>query len=176
MIFYDPHTFRIGGSMTFGDFELLTGLEYQMWSGYKTPQVSVERNGGVVTPSSNYERITTKDTINPRLGVLYNVTDRWTTVAGVQYRMSPLDSNFSGSGNSIDTNATILTGGLQYRMVIWSKDVHLGTAVQYHMLEEKKVTKTAGLENGGAGSKIGSPGYTIGGYILGASLGVKFNF
>lgn len=176
MIFYDPHTFRFGGSMTFGDFELLTGLEYQMWSGYKTPQVSVERNGGVVTPSSNYERITTKDVINPRVGALYNVTDRWTTVAGFQYRMSPLDGDFSGSGNSIDTNAYIFTGGLQYRMVIWSKDVHLGTAVQYHMLEEKKVTKSSGLENGGAGSKIGSPGYTIGGYILSASLGVKFNF
>ena len=176
MIFYDPHTFRLGGSITYGDLQLLSSLEYQIWTGYKTPQVSVERNGGVVTPSSNYEHIYLKDTINPRLGAIYNITNRWTTTLGYQYRMSPFQGDFSGSGNSIDTNASIFTGGVQYRMVIWSKDVHLGTAMQYHMLETKNITKTSGLESGGVGSKIGSPGYTIGGYILGASLGVKFNF
>jgi hypothetical protein len=68
------------------------------------------------------------------------------------------------------------TGGLQYRMVIWSKDVHLGAAVQYHHLLDKKVTKSPNQENGTAGPKIGSPGYDIGGYILAGSFGVKVNF
>ena len=33
-----------------------------------------------------------------------------------------------------------------------------------------------GQENGSAGNKLGAPGYEIGGYILTANLGVKFNF
>jgi long-subunit fatty acid transport protein len=176
MIFYDPHTFRVGGTLKFEDLELFTGVEYLMWSGYKTPLVNVAKNGGVVVPSSNYETVVTRDTINPRIGLKYNITDRWSTLLGAQYRMTPFEGNFSGSGNSIDTNSLIASTGLQYRMVIWSKDVQIGTAFQYHHLEDKKVVKTTGQENGTAGSKIGAPGYTIGGYILGASVGVKFNF
>ena len=147
-----------------------------MWSGYKTPIIDVTKNGGVIVPSTNYEKILTRDTINPRLGIKFNLTDRWSTLLGAQYRMTPLKGDFSGSGNSIDVNTKIATTGFQYRMVIWSKDVHLGSAFQYHHLETKKVTKTAGQENGSAGNKLGAPGYEIGGFILTANLGVKFNF
>lgn len=176
MIFYDPHTFRLGTQFSQGDFEYYAGFEYQMWTNYKTPIMTVAKNGGVLVPSTNYEKIVTKDTINPRLGVKYNITNRWSTLLGAQYRMTPLKGDFSGSGNSIDSNTIVGTGGLQYRMVIWSKDVHLGASLQYHHLMDKRVTKTANQENGTSGPKIGAPGYDIGGYILAGSLGVKFNF
>ena len=90
--------------------------------------------------------------------------------------MTPLKGDFSGSGNSIDANTVVGTGGLQYRMVIFSKDIHLGTTFQYHHLMAKKVTKTSGQENGNAGPKLGAPGYDVGGYILSGTFGVKFNF
>jgi len=176
MIFYDPHTFRLGGQYTHGAVVFYTGVEYQMWTSYKPPIMSVEKNGGVIVPSSNYEKIQVRDTINPRLGIKVNLTDRWSTLLGAQYRMTPLKGDFSGSGNSIDADTLVGTGGLQYRMVIWSKDVHLGAALQYHHMMDKRVTKSANQENGTAGSKIGSPGYDVGGYILAGSLGVKFNF
>lgn len=176
LIFYDPHTFRIGGTTKLADLELFGALEYQMWSGYKTPIIDVTKNGGVIVPSTNFEKIQTRDTLNPRIGIKYNLTDRWSTLLGAQYRMTPLKGEFSGSGNSVDVNTVVGTGGFQYRMVIWSKDVHLGSAFQYHHLETKKVTKTTGQENGSAGNKLGAPGYDIGGYILTANLGVKFNF
>ena len=176
MIFYDPHTFRLGTQFSHGDVEYYAGVEYQMWTNYKAPTMSVAKNGGVIVPSSNYEKIVTRDTINPRLGVKVNLTDRWSTLLGAQYRMTPLKGDFSGSGNSIDSNTIVGTGGLQYRMVIWSKDVHLGTSLQYHHMMDKRVTKSANQENGTAGSKIGGPGYDIGGYIIAASFGVKFNF
>jgi long-subunit fatty acid transport protein len=105
-----------------------------------------------------------------------NLTDRWSCLLGFNYHQSPLKGDFSGSGNSLDTNALIYTAGIQYRMVIWSKDVHLGTSFEYHQLESKQVVKTSTEENGNAGSKIGSPGYTIGGKVLAGSFGVKFNF
>ncbi len=176
MIYYDPHTFRLGTSHTLGDAELFFGLEYQMWSNYKTPIMRVEKSLGVVVPSSDYEKVQTRDTINPRVGIKYNLTDRWSTLLGAQYRMTPLKGNFEGSGNSVDVNTVVGTGGLQYRMVIWSKDVHLGTSLQYHHLLNKRVTKSPNHENGAAGSKIGAPGYDLDGYILAATFGVKFNF
>ena len=176
MIFYDPHTFRLGGSTDFGDAELFFGVEYMMWSNYKTPIMTVDKNAGVVVPSNNYEKLKIRDTINPRLGVKYNWTNRWSTSLGAQYRMTPLEGDFSGAGNSIDANTVVGTGGLQYRMVVFSKDVHLGASFQYHHLLDKKVTKTTGQENGNAGPKLGAPGYDVGGYILSGAFGVKFNF
>jgi hypothetical protein len=176
MIFYEPHTFRLGNGYQFGDTEIFMGLEYQMWSGYKTPIMTVAKSGGVVVPSSNYETIQTRDTINPRIGIKKNWTDRWSTVLGAQYRMTPLVGDFSGSGNSVDVDTIVGSGGLQYRMVIFSNDVQLGTSFQYHHLQDKRVVKSANQENGSAGSKLGAPGYDLGGYILAGSVGVKFNF
>ena len=176
VIFYDPHTFRIGGDYIFSHYQLFLGLEYQMWSGYKSPVVTVTKNSGVVISSSNYEAISTRDTINPKIGFKDNLTDRWSYALGMAYRPTPLKGDFSGSGNSIDTDALIFTSGIQYRIVIWSKDVHLGTSFEYHQLQTKNVTKTPNEESGSAGSKIGAPGYSIGGNVLAGSLGLKFNF
>jgi hypothetical protein len=176
MIFYDPHTFRFGAMTTFGIAELYAGLEYQMWSNYQPPTMRVERTAGAVVPSTNYEKIQIRDTINPRVGIKLNITDRWSTLVGAQYRMTPLKGDFSGSGNSIDADTIVGTGGFQYRIVIWSKDVSIGASLQYHHLLDKRVTKSPGQENGTAGNKLGGPGYDIGGYILAGSAGVKFNF
>lgn len=176
MIFYDPHTFRVGTSFDFGSSELFLAAEYQMWSGYKPPTIYIAKTGGVIVPSSNYEKIKIRDTINPRMGLKMALSDRWTAGLGLGYRMTPLDGDYSGSGNSIDSNATILTTGLQYRIVIWSKDVNLGTSLEYQQLETKRVNKSTGQENGSAGQKIGAGGYDIEGYILAAAVGLKFNF
>lgn len=176
MIFYDPHTFRLGSSFDFGIAELFAGVEYQLWSGYKPPIIYIAKSGGAVVSSSNYERITIKNTINPRLGIKLDLTPRWTTGFGLGYRMTPFKGDFSGSGNSLDSNTYILSTGLQYRIVIWSKDVNLGTSLEYQELEKKHVTKTPGAEDGTAGNKIGAGGYDIAGHIIAASFGVKFNF
>jgi hypothetical protein len=176
MIFYEPHTFRIGGALVTDNIQYFAGVEYQMWSNYKTPIMTVAKTGGIVVPSSNYEQIQIRDTINPRIGVKVNLTNRWSTMLGAQYRMTPFKGDFSSSGNSVDTNTIIGTTGIDYRMVIFSKDVHIGGSFQYHHLESMHVTKSANQEDGTTGQKIGAPGYDIGGYILAGALGVKFNF
>ena len=56
------------------------------------------------------------------------------------------------------------------------KDVNLGTSLQYHLLDKMRVEKTSGQEDGTIGPKIGAGGYDIGGHVLAASFGVKFNF
>lgn len=178
-IFFEPHTFRLGTSLkadSTSSLEAFAAVEYQMWDKYKAPTISISRNGGVVLPSTSYERLELQDTINPKLGLKWTITDRWSSLIGAAYRMSPLKGDFSGSGNSIDTDAYIGAAGLDYRMVIFGKDVHLGSALQYHKLKDKHVTKSSGQENGTAGDKLGAPGYDIGGYILSANAGIKFNF
>ncbi len=176
VIFYDPYTFRLGGNTTLNDFKLHYGVEYMLWSGYQPPTIKVGKVGGVIVPSSNYEQIVTRDTINPRIGLSYDFTNRVTGGIGAAYRMSPLDSDFSKSGNSIDTDSIIFSTGFQYRIVIWSKDVSVGSSLQYHHLQDKTVVKTANQENGNSGTKLGGPGYNIGGHILNANVGIKFNF
>ncbi|MBC7538593.1 MAG: hypothetical protein H7281_07220 [Bacteriovorax sp.] len=176
MIFYDPHTFRLGSSYNLGTAELFAGIEYQLWSGYKPPTIYISKIGGVIVSSNNFERIVIRDTINPRVGVKINLTERWSTGFGFGYRMTPLKGDYSGSGNSIDSNTYVLSTGLQYRIVIWSKDVNLGTSLEYQELEKKHVTKTTGQEDGTAGPKIGAGGYDIAGHIIAASFGIKFNF
>jgi long-subunit fatty acid transport protein len=176
VIFYDPHTFRIGGAYKLNNSELFAALEYQLWSNYKTPTIVITKTTSLTQPSRNYENISTRNTINPRIGIKNNLTDRWSCSLGFNYHQSPLDSNFSSSGNSIDTDTFIYTAGLQYRMVIWSKDVHLGTSFEYHKLFSKEVNKSANEENGSAGNKIGAPGYKIGGKVLASTFGIKFNF
>ncbi len=176
MIFYDPHTFRLGGSFDFGSLEIFSGLEYQLWSGYKPPLIHIIKTGGAIVSSNNFESLRIRNTLNPRIGAKLALTNRWSTSIGLGYRMTPLEGDFSGSGNSIDSNTYILSTGLQYRIVIWSKDVNLGSSLQYQQLEKKRVIKTAGQEDGTAGNKIGAGGYYIDGYVLAASFGIKFNF
>ena len=176
MIFYDPHTFRLGGSYRFEDTEIFTSAEYQLWSAYKPPSIYITKTGGVIVPSTNFEKVKVQNTFSPRIGIKTDITSRWSTGLGVGYRQTPLKGDFSGSGNSIDTDAYIFTTGLQYRIVIWSKDVNLGTSLEYQQLKKKHVEKTTGQENGNAGSKIGSGGYDIDGSIIAASFGIKFNF
>lgn len=177
VIFYEPHTFRLGTNYKLtSDLEVFAGAEYQLWTNYKTPKIEIIKNGGVVVASSDYERLQLRNIIQATLGTRYLLTNRITIGLGATYHQSPFNGSFSGAGNSIDTDTYILSTGLTYRIVIWSKDVTVGPSFEYHLLKEKKVVKTSNDETGAAGSKIGAPGYTIGGYILAAGLGVKFNF
>lgn len=178
MMYYDPHTFRFGSTFEDGNAEYFGSLEYQMWSNYVPPTISFSRLGGVLQPSSNFEKLSLQNTFNPKIGLKYNFTGRLNGGIGFAYRMSPINSDFSGSGNSIDTNTFIFTTGLQYRIVIWSKDVNVGTSVEYQQLEKKHVVKTLGAEDGTAPTdyKIGAGGYDIDGHVIAASFGIKFNF
>jgi hypothetical protein len=77
VIFYDPHTFRLGGDYSFSSYQFFYGLEYQLWSNYETPVIKIKKNSGVMISSRDYEVISTRNTLNPRIGVKSNLTDRW---------------------------------------------------------------------------------------------------
>lgn len=177
MIYYDPHIFRLTwGQRIAPTVELSSTIEYQLWSNYRPPTIFIRNKGGALLPSSDYENLKTRDIPVARLGLTWHALDSFSLSAGAFWRPTPVKGDFSGSGNSIDTDAVGITGGFAHALKIMDKNVEWGASVQYHMLKEKSVNKTPGEEDGSAGSKIGAPGYKIGGEILTGSIGVRMMF
>ena len=176
MIYYDPHIVRLNYSKAWSTIEAYATLEYQMWSNYKAPLIKLSNLGGTVRASDDYERLQMKSIFIPKLGIKWKALESISLLGGVIYRPTPIDSDFSGSGNTLDTDSVILTSGLTYDFKLFNKDVQFGLTLQYHHLMEEEVLKTTGQENGNAGQKIGAPGYSIGGHVLMAMSGVKVHF
>lgn len=177
MIYYDPHIFRLSYSQRLNhSFEVTATGEYQLWGNYKPPTIFIKRNGGVLLPSDDYEKIKIKDIPVARVGLAWHIIEDFSLSAGAFWRPSPLDGNFEQSGNSIDSDVIGFSGGFSHSMKLFEKEVEWGASLQYHMLEDKKVTKSANQEDGSAGSKIGAPGYSVGGHVLTGSLGARMMF
>lgn len=176
MIYYDPHILRFGTILNFDLFDLYGSLEYQMWENYEAPLIEVNNLGGTVKASDDYEQLKLRNIIVPKVGLLYHLSDSLGVRFGASYRQTPFDSDFSGAGNTIDTDVLMGSTGMTYDFLFFGKPIQIGGSLQYHHLMEKTVTKTSGQENGSAGSKIGAPGYTIGGSVIMAMGGLSISF
>lgn len=176
MIYYDPHILRFGGTYEVGNFTFLGTLEYQLWDNYKTPVIRVKDRGGVIIASDDYEKVELRNIPVPKVGARLRLTDTMSLMAGLSYKPTPLKGNFAGAGNSIDSNSLILAAGGSLSLKFFGKDLELSAGAQYHKLEELNIVKTANQENGSAGSKIGAPGYKVGGSVIAASGGLQLKF
>ena len=173
MIYYDPHIFRFSHARSIGSFDFFASLEYQLWENYKPPTIRVINRGGSVKASDDYEQLKLRNIFVPKIGMSLLATPSLKINAGLHYRQTPIESNFSDSGNSVDANSMVASGGLTYSFKMFKKDMEIGGVLQYHKLEEVKVTKSSGQENGSSGKKIGDPGYTVGGSVIMSQLGIK---
>lgn len=177
MFSYDPHIFRLGTATNFDLLNVFASVEFQSWDNYKTPTLRIKQNGGSLEGSEDYENLTIKDIWVPKLGVNYKFTDRFEASLGAFYRPTPLQKDQSTSGNSLDADTTALTGGATFKVPWKGSWMSLSLGLQYHMLKEETVEKSAGREDGsGSENKVGYPGYKIGGEILAASLGLNFSY
>ena len=176
MLFYDPMTLRLGTLKRVGMLGLIASVDYQNWKNFKTSKITVAKVSGTVEGSRDYEKLAIRDVYVPKIGVRTFLTNRWTLDAGFSYRQSPLKGDFSGAGNSIDTDTFNYSAGLHYIIKIDGSDVELTTAILYQDLKKKTVVKTPGLETGANGLKIGYPGYTIDGSVLGGTVGLRVHY
>ncbi len=176
MVYYDPHIFRLGYIKSFERLSLALSAEYQLWENYEPPTITVRNLGGTVKASQNFDSLALRNVFVPKIGLRFSLSDKTSLSGGAFYRQSPFDSDFSGGGNTIDTDVLGLTTGLSHEITIFSKAIEVGGAFQYHHLVEKTVTKTANQEDGSSGQKIGAPGYTIGGRVLMATAGLRIKF
>ncbi len=176
MPYYDPHIFRAQMAIDTNEAALYGSIEYQIWDSYKTPVARIRKNSGTIVASDNYESVKTKNILIPKAGISININDQLKFNFGAAYRPTPLDGDFTGAGNSIDSNSYIYSSGLSYYSEFFGHKVNLGLSGQLHDLQEKRVQKSSGLENGGNGNKIGSGGYTIDGNVIIVSLGANIEF
>jgi hypothetical protein len=176
LLYYDPHTFRVGVAHDFGFLRLMMALEYQLWESFKTPVFVIKKNSGQVVSSDNYEQVTNRNVLLPKIGGQFLLTDRLRINMGLGYRPSPLKGDFSGAGNSVDSDSYLAAAGILYRIDIASIPVELSSSLQYHHLVSKSIVKTTLQEDGSIGEKIGSPGYSIGGSLWQGSIGLRVAF
>lgn len=166
LLFYDPRIYRISTHY----LNYFFTLEYQDWSGYKTPTLNMKNNGGVLVSSNTEENFTTRNILIPKLGMEWEQF-----LFGISYRQSPLKLESGASGNSIDLNSTILSTGHKYSFSFLEQEFNLVSAFQVHLLESKTIKKSPGRENGDSnGQKIGYPEYKAGGEVYALSFGLTW--
>lgn len=173
MSYYDPAIFRIGHITKFSFMTTMISLDYEQWENYSSPTLNILKKEGMIKSSSKFETLELQNIWVPKIGATFWATETLGLSVGYSQRNSPLLGNFSGAGNSVDTNSKVYTTGLETSFTLFDKKVTASGAFQYHQLEEKTVIKTTGIENGSGGQKLGSPGYTIGGDIYVLSFGLK---
>lgn len=176
LLYYDPMTFRLGHQRNWSDSNLYLSLEYQDWESYSSSTLKLQKKGGTINGSSNFENMKLRNILIPKIGYAKKLHDRWTAKAGYFYRPSPLrPEGMKGAGNSLDADKHVGSLGLAYDFLIMGKRLTLDTAYQAHYLESFKVKKIPGREDGDpAQPKIGSPGYRVGGMIHVLSIGLSW--
>ncbi len=191
-IFYDPLSIELGWTQDLSAIgaKLYLQVDYEAWSRYRPPALAIDStetancsgsacSGGVVVSGSKNPSAAFKDLWVPRIGIELTSLPL-TPRVGYSYRGSILKALPSGSGNLLDPPRHIFAGGLTvpfehflHLPVAWSLDL----AAQYHWLTHQTVTKTSGNEGGSlSDSKIGAPGYSAGGHILGGSIAMNFSW
>ena len=170
LIHFDPAIYRAHYRyMMTKKIKLFLGFEYQDWSGYKTSALELENTGGILVSSSNPENFETRNITIPKVAASFDF-DKYQAFLGLSYRQSPLKIRTADSGNSLDLDRKVISLGAS--SPFYGNRIYL--AFQQHELVKKSVTKSQGLETGGSGQKIGSPGYTASGSISSLALGLHF--
>ena len=173
LLYFDPSIIRAGRSFRYQKAEFLASLEYSLWSNYESPKVFFKQNGGVIVSTDQYEALQLKNTLTPKLGMRYQWSPTVSTSMGYAYRQSPFDRDYSLSGNTLDADAHIFSFGSRSIHRFFERSLGLNLTFQYHSLVGQDVIKTSGQEDGTSGSKIGAPGYSIGGSIMTLMAGVN---
>lgn len=186
-IYYDPLTVELGATLREWDFgRTFVQAEFQNWHLYKSPALLVQ------DPSVN-------GCTNPQCGV--SISDGWIPSypyrniwvarvgqefywrdlvlrAGYGYRPSILSDVSNGAGNYLDPakHQIALGAGYLFRNLRESGiDLKVDAHFAYHALVTETIAKTAGNERSTStgGDKIGTPGYSAGGSIIGGGLGLS---
>ncbi len=173
MIYYDPHIFRLGWVKRLRRLSGFFSLEHQLWKHYKPPTISIERNSGIILPSNNHENLRMGNITVPKLGLHYSISNTLAFMTGFSFRPTPFKGDFAKSGNSLDSDSTIYSMGLELKTRFLDRPTQWGLSVQYHSLKSHDVVKSPLQENGSPGDKIGAPGYKIGGQVLTGTLGLR---
>lgn len=178
LLYYDPMTLKLGHQIELEKSNVFLSLEFQQWENFEASTLAIKKRGGAVNSSHDYEKLKLRNIFIPRIGYEHNLNETWKAKLGYFYRQSPIDTkNLKNAGNTIDVDKHVGSIGLAHIFQVYEKDLTLDFAYQAHFLRSQKITKTPNLEDGQtAGSKIGSPGYTVGGMIHVLTMGLSWTY
>ena len=172
ILYYDPQTLRTQGSFAINDrFSLHASVNYYLWKEYQTPKINITQLA-VMTGTFNYETLELKNTISPKLALTYKLFDNLDLNLGLSYEQSPLESDFSGNGNTIDSDSYTISFSPSSSFLLLGLNLDASFGISHKVMKNQDVSKTSGQENGRPGRKIGAPGYKIGGNITTVSFGL----
>lgn len=173
MLYFDPSILRVNYKKSWQSFTVVSTIEYQVWSDYESPKIKIQSQSGFDS-STNYEDLDTEDIIVPKVAVSWRMLPTTVINAGAFYRPTPLKNDLNKAGNTIDSNVIGLSLGAGHQVRFLGETFNIFGAYQHQILENRTVTKTSGMEDGNAGSKVGAPGYSVGGTVQIVSFGVNW--
>lgn len=194
---YDPLKLQTGltwDGLPISGFKTFFQIDLETWSRFKSPAISIEDPSGVsscpntvncginITPGRAPPYFY-KNILIPRIGEEITIGS-FVTRFGYAYRPSILSNLSTEAGNYIDPPKHIFTMGFGLpimKLLGVPLDGSLDIHFHYHRLITQQITKSSGDEAGlkttpdpNASQKVGAPGYSTGGKILGGGLSLSF--
>jgi len=179
-LYYDPLEVDLGMGLhitpqTFATLE----VDWFQYKKYESPTVKVvDKGSGAALLTSISNVPTMRDIFVPKLGLEHRF-EKFKARFGYAFRKSPVENN-NGPGNLIDPDKHLfsLGAGIDLKEAgMVAQNLILDLHAQYHWLVRKRVTKALGNEVGTLSqSKVGAPGYDIGGKIYSAGLSFSMAF
>lgn len=174
IMFYDPRTLELGSKFKLNSTtNLFTSLELQDWSGFESPRLNLKQTGGILVSSDDEVNYTTKNVVVPTIAISH-IKKSYKLNYSYRYAPSPLELHDNKNGNTIDLDKSSFAFGIEKGFKFDQDNFNVSFGLQYHYLHPKKVNKSGPREDGDAGDKIGSGGYTAKGQIYATSLGINW--
>jgi hypothetical protein len=173
MLFYDPAIIRVGHWYHQKNWKYYATVEFQQWENYQTPKLEMVNNGGILTGSTDYEKMELDNIFIPKIGASYDFGGQSISF-GYFSRPTPLKNNLDLAGNSLDSNTQVVSLGYHTPLKLMGNQFNFSFGTQFHQLEERKINKTSNMEDGNSGLKVGAPGYKVGGSVFVVSFGLNW--
>jgi len=179
-LYYDPFEVDLGfGINLTGGARFIMEADWLNYKAYESPSLTVIDRGSVAKFQNSVNNLPQmRNIIVPKVGYEQSI-GMITSRLGYFFRQSPIKSN-SGPGNLVDPTKHVFTAGLGTdlkTLKLTDKSIALDLHFQYHWLVKQRVNKDPGNEAGTAEqTKVGAPGYDIGGNIYGGGFSLSANF
>jgi long-chain fatty acid transport protein len=161
--FYQPNIITAGFSYLFGKKTILSiDYEIQQWSEYEYADEKVQYYGDILPEFD--------DISVARIGVQYQMSDKFTILGGYYYQPSFIsDSDSSGQANFLDNDKHVFSIGLKYlspKVLGFYKPFEITVGYQMQQLMDRDVDKTDPTGP--------NPNYSYGGESHALMIGIEY--
>lgn len=179
-VYYDPLEVDLAAAYQITPVTWVTAeVDWLHYKAFSSPTLTVTNHDSVATLNNSISNTPNmQNIIVPKVAFQHDF-DTWILRGGYWYRPSPVKDNL-GAGNLVDPAQHTVTAGVGFdlkKAKFTDKEIFLDLHGQYHYLVHQHVQKSDNNEANTSGqTKLGSPGYDIGGSVYGGGLSLTMNF